>query len=267
VSGDTPPTPAGSLAFDRAAEFYDETRKVSESAIALAVDLLEGELVGRGRVLEIGVGTGLLALPFAARGLPLVGLDLSLPMMRKLVEKSGGFAPVPLVRGDATRLPFRDDAFGGAYARWVLHLIPGWREVVRELCRVARATILIEAGGNAGRWEEMHWRFQEVTGGSMGPVGLDARAGFDELDAAFAAQGATFRALPERVVTVDDPVTVEGFFDRVERRVYSWTWRVSDDDIQRAIAEIRPWAEARWGGLDVPLGTEHPILWRAYDLT
>jgi hypothetical protein len=113
----------------------------------------------------------------------------------------------------------------------------------------------------------MHWRFQEVTGGGMGPVGLDARAGFDELDAAFAAQGATFRALPERVVTVDDPVTVEGFFDRVERRVYSWTWRVSDDDIQRAIAEIRPWAEARWGGLDVPLGTEHPILWRAYDLT
>ena len=62
-------------------------------------------------------------------------------------------------------------------------------------------------------------------------------------------------------------MTVEGFFDRVERRVYSWTWRISDDDIQRAIAEIRPWAEERWGGPDEPLGTEHPILWRAYDLT
>ena len=45
MSGDAPPTPAGSLAFDRAAEFYDETRRVSDSAIALAVDLLEGELV------------------------------------------------------------------------------------------------------------------------------------------------------------------------------------------------------------------------------
>jgi SAM-dependent methyltransferase len=261
-------TPGGSLAFDRAAEYYDETRKVGESVMTQTVDLLEEELSGRGRVLEIGVGTGLLALPVAARGVSLAGVDLSLPMMRKLVEKSGGQAPLPLVRGDATRLPFRDDAFGGAYARWVLHLIPAWREVVGELCRVAGpgATVLIEAGGNSGRWEAMHHRFQEITGGDMGPVGLDVRDGFDDLDEAFAEHGAMFRVLPERILAVDNPVTVEGFLDRVERRIYSWTWRVSDEDIQRAIAEIRPWAEERWGRLDVPLDTEHPMMWRAYDL-
>jgi len=220
-------------------------------------------------VLEIGVGTGLIAIPLAARGLSLAGVDLSLPMMRKLVEKSGGRAPLPLVRGDATRLPFHDSAFGGAYARWVLHLIPAWRDVVGELCRVARpgSRILIEAGGNVGRWEAMHHRFQELTGGDMGPVGLDVRGGFDDLDAAFAEQGATYRSLPERIVAVDDPVSVQGFLDRVERRIYSWTWRVSDEDIERAIAEIRPWAEERWGRLDVPLDTEHPMMWRAYDLT
>jgi SAM-dependent methyltransferase len=261
-------TPGGSLAFDRAAEYYDETRQVGEAAMTQTVVLLEAELSGRGRVLEIGVGTGLLALPWAARGVRLTGVDLSLPMMRKLVEKSGSRAPLPLVRGDATRLPFRDDAFGGAYARWVLHLVPAWRDVVGELCRVARpgSRILIEAGGNIGPWEAMHRRFQEITGGDMGPVGLDVRAGFGELDATFAEHGATFRALPERIVAVDDPVSVQGFLDRVERRVYSWTWRVSDEDIQRAIAEIRPWAEEHWGRLDVPLDTEHPMLWRAYDL-
>ena len=62
-----------SLAFDRAAEYYDETRKVGESVMTRTVDLLEEELAGRGRVLEIGVGTGLIALPLAARGVPLAG--------------------------------------------------------------------------------------------------------------------------------------------------------------------------------------------------
>jgi SAM-dependent methyltransferase len=266
---DDPTALAGaSRAFDRAAAFYDETRWVSESAIDQSVDLLEEELAGRGRVLEIGVGTGLLALPLAARGVPLVGIDLSLPMMRKLVEKSGGRPPLPVVRGDATRLPFGDDIFDGAYARWVLHLIPAWRDAVGELCRVARpgSRILIEAGGNRGRWQELHVRFQTVTGGGMGPVGLDVRDGFDDLDAAFATHGAAFRALAHRVAPVDDPVTAQGFFDMVEHRRYSWTWSISDEEIQRAIAEVRPWVEERWGRLDVPIEPEHTIQWRVYDL-
>jgi SAM-dependent methyltransferase len=259
-------TPRASLDFDRAAEYYDETRAIDEAALADTIDLLAAELGGRGRVLEMGVGTGILALPLAAVGVPLAGLDLSLPMMRKLVEKAGGRAPVSLVRADATRMPFRDGTFGGAYARWVLHLIPAWRDAVGELCRVVGGggTVLIEAGGYTGRWHEMWLRFQEITRGDMATVGLDVRGGFDELDAAFASQGATFRALPLRVVV--DPVTVEEFFDRLERRLYSWTWRISEDDLRRAIAEVRPWAAERWGRLDVPLDPEHPMMWRAYDL-
>ncbi len=262
------PPPGGSLAFDRAAEYYDETRAIGPVAIDRTIDLLEGELTRRGRVLEVGVGTGLLALPLAARGVPVGGVAQSIPMMHKLVDKSGGRSPVLLAQADATRLPFRDDTFGGAYARWVLHLIPGWRDTVTELCRVVRpgSPILIVAGGNQGAWEAMQARLQAITGGDMGPVGLDVRDGYDELDAAFRARGATFRALPERIVAVAEPLTVQGFFHRVERRIYSWTWGVSDEDLRRAVAEVRPWAEARWGSLDAPLDRAHPMRWRAYDL-
>ena len=57
-------------------------------------------------------------------------------MLAKLVEKAGGASPFPLVHGDATRMPFADDAFGGAYLRWVLHLIPDWRDALVEVVRV-----------------------------------------------------------------------------------------------------------------------------------
>lgn len=52
--------------------------------------MLAGELARRGRVLEVGVGTGQIALPLAEAGVPLAGLDVSMPMVAKLVEKARG---------------------------------------------------------------------------------------------------------------------------------------------------------------------------------
>ena len=115
------------MRFDRAVEYYDRTRGLSEDASREMTALLGERAPGEGRILEIGVGTGLVALPLADAGVPMVGLDLSAPMLAKLVEKAGGRAPFPLVVGDATTLPFADDRFGGAVVRHVLHLVPEWR--------------------------------------------------------------------------------------------------------------------------------------------
>ncbi len=257
---------SGPLSFDRAAEYYDETRAIDDEALERTIDLLAGEFAFADRVLEIGVGTGLLALPLAARGVELVGLDVSFPMMRKLVDKSSARPPLALIRGDATRLPLRDGAMSGAYARWVLHLIPAWRDAVAELCRVVRSggSILIEPGGYTGRWHDVWIRFQEIAGDHMGTVGLDVRAGLGELDEAFTEAGAAPRELPPTMVT--DAVTLAEFFDRLRRRRYSWTWNVPDDVLEDAIVEVSEWAEARWGPLDRPLESAHPMIWRAYDL-
>lgn len=105
---------SGSVAFDRAAEFYDQSRAISEEAMARTVTLLSQELAGRGRCLEVGVGTGLVALALHAAGVPLEGIDLSAPMLGRLLHKAGGAPPFPLVRGDATRMPFLDRVFGAA---------------------------------------------------------------------------------------------------------------------------------------------------------
>src|SRR3954470_910305 len=106
----------GSIAFDRAAEFYDRTRAVDEAAMARTVEVVGAEVRDRGRVLEVGVGTGLLALPMHAAGvlgrgagpvLPALpmhaagvdvhGLDLSEPMVAKIAEKAGGAIPFRVV--------------------------------------------------------------------------------------------------------------------------------------------------------------------------
>ncbi len=50
------------------------------------------DLAGDGRALELGVGTGRIALPLAARGVPVHGIDLSRAMVERLRAKPGGDA-------------------------------------------------------------------------------------------------------------------------------------------------------------------------------
>ncbi len=61
---------------------------------------------GGGRVLELGVGTGRLALPLAARGLAVTGVDSSPEMLERLRAKPGGDR-LELVLADMAELPVR----------------------------------------------------------------------------------------------------------------------------------------------------------------
>ena len=191
-------------------------------------------------MLEIGVGTGALAVPLSARGARVVGIDLSDAMMGHIAGKGGG---VSLAAADATRLPFGDRAFAGSYARWVLHLIPAWRSAVAELCRVTRpgGVIAIEPGGFAGRWQVVMERMVEAIGPAAEPVGLSRGREPEALDEAFVDAGA------EPLGVVDIPGHFAGslrsFFDEALARTYSWTWRASDEDLARGVATVRAWAD------------------------
>lgn len=88
------------------AEVYDQWFGSCEEA---AIDLL-AELAGSGRVLELGIGSGLMALPLAARGIDLHGIDLSESMVAKLRAKPGGDA-IPVTLGN-----FADVAVDGEFS-------------------------------------------------------------------------------------------------------------------------------------------------------
>ncbi|MGI8616751.1 MAG: class I SAM-dependent methyltransferase [Actinomycetota bacterium] len=256
---------SGSVPFDRAVEYYDRTRGLSEEASREMTVLLANELRDRGRILEIGVGTGLVALPLAAAGVPLVGLDLSAPMLGKLVEKAGGRAPFPLVVGDATALPFSDDSFGGAVVRHVLHLVPAWREVVGELARVVArgGPVLVSSGQVPETWHELTERFMERVGRPSFGDALDAWE-TGAIQRAFREHGASARSLP--TITERVAQTMGEFLDQMAAGMHSWTWEVDEERRREAVAELRAWAAERWGTLDPPGGRDVAIAWYAYDL-
>ena len=252
------------MRFDRAVEYYDRTRGLSEDASREMTALLANELQGR-RTLEIGVGTGLVALPLAATGVPLAGLDLSAPMLAKLVEKSGGRAPFPLVVGDATTLPFADDGFGAAVVRHVLHLVPAWRQVVEELVRVVApgGLVLVSSGQVPEPWHELTERFMDRVGRPSFAAAFDAWES-GAIQRAFQEHGALGRPLP--TITERVGQTLEDFLDQMEAGMHSWTWEVDEETRREAVAEVRTWALERWGTLDPAWGRDIAIEWFAFDL-
>jgi len=78
---------------ERVAARYDESGEISgmfqPALVDPVVDLLV-ELAGRGRALELGIGTGRIALPLAQRGVPVHGIELSKAMVARLRAKPGG---------------------------------------------------------------------------------------------------------------------------------------------------------------------------------
>jgi SAM-dependent methyltransferase len=99
---------------ERVAARYDESSSemFAPEAVEPAVDFLAG-LAGSGRALELGIGTGRIALPLAGRGVEVHGIDLSNAMVAKLREKPAG-EEIPVAIGDfaTTRL---DGPFSLAY--------------------------------------------------------------------------------------------------------------------------------------------------------
>lgn len=257
---------SGSVRFDRAVGYYDRTRGMTETASRATTELLAAELRDHGLVLEIGVGTGLVSLPLAEAGLPIVGLDISAPMLAKLVEKAGG-RPFPLVVADATVLPLADRVFGAALLRHVLHLISDWERVVAELARVVTrpGTVLVATGDIPPAWREVAYRFTELAGRSSIARGLDIGRDLARLDEAFGSEGAgearNLPAIPDRVRQ-----SLGEFLDQMAEGLHSWTWDVPEDERRAATEETRRWALDRFGGLDPPGAREVTIEWRAYDL-
>jgi len=88
---------------ERVAATYDDSPETfgpgAADAVAGVLGGLAGGRAGGGRALELGIGTGRIALPLARRGVEVHGIDLSRAMVARLRAKPGGDA-IPVTIGD-----------------------------------------------------------------------------------------------------------------------------------------------------------------------
>jgi phosphatidylethanolamine/phosphatidyl-N-methylethanolamine N-methyltransferase len=125
-------------AYRRWAPIYDYTfGRIAREGRRHAVELINE---GDGRVLEVGVGTGL-SLPDFDRRLEIVGIDLSPDMLEKARERVASEAlgnVTGLHEMDAADLKFPNAAFDTVVAMYVMTVVPEPEVVMRELARVTK---------------------------------------------------------------------------------------------------------------------------------
>jgi phosphatidylethanolamine/phosphatidyl-N-methylethanolamine N-methyltransferase len=128
------------VAYRRWAPIYDHTfGRVSTEGRKHAAQVINQSLE-KGRVLEVGVGTGL-ALGDYGRHLEVVGIDLSPDMLDKARERVAN-EHLDHVTGlhemDAGDLQFPDNSFDLVTAMFVMTVVPEPEKVMRELARVTK---------------------------------------------------------------------------------------------------------------------------------
>jgi ubiquinone/menaquinone biosynthesis C-methylase UbiE len=124
--------------FARSALHRDEER------LRRLVDRVAPEPGERG--LDVACGPGIVATALAARGVRMVGADLTMEMLRLAADASDGRGAagdgpgIDRVRAEAGRLPFADSAFDFVVCRNAFHHFLDPAAVVREMARVTRST-------------------------------------------------------------------------------------------------------------------------------
>lgn len=247
---------SNSRSFDRAAHIYDQTRPLLEPIEKYGIPALT-EIIGpNARLLEVGAGTGRMSIPLLERGVDLIGCDLSVPMLKRFQEK---FHAPRIVQADATLLPFPAAQFEAVLTVHVLHLIPAWRETLREFRRV-----LVPGGTylNVRTWDSVgvsvsdqirkFWRgWLAEHGVEAGHVGIRDHAEFlQEMN----SLGATVTEV--EVVRYPDSFNLGEELDHLAARVSSETWDIPADIFDLSINELRLWAEQEFGNLDQEIKDE-----------
>ncbi|MBN1679388.1 MAG: class I SAM-dependent methyltransferase [Anaerolineae bacterium] len=237
-----------SVTFDRAAGYYDETRGfppgVEDHAAALLVEA--GGLTATSRVLDVGTGTGLYALPLARHVGMVAGVDISALMLRRLVTKRQR-EPVFVSQGIAERLPFGADTFDAVVAVHVFHLIPGWQNALHDVARVLAPGGLLLSGVNDAnrRAVDPLWRVWDATVRDSDPVNVGVpRAKY----ATFLEEMGWQPVGEPRVYHYSRTITPYVFIDRLKRRVWSSCWLLDDVTINAGLAALHAFITAE--GID-----------------
>jgi len=242
--------------FDRAAEYYDQTRPSLEPIATMGSQMIIALTGPEAHILDVGTGTGRVSIPLLERGVDLIGCDLSAKMLSRLQEK---FPSARIAQADACLLPFPANSFDAVITAHILHLIPAWQEALREFQRV------LKPGGqylNLKTWEavgaSIRGAVREFWRDWLATQGVDARLpglrGNPEFQEKLQAMGAQLRTV--EVMRYPLRFSLREELSRFESRVYSDAWEIPDPTFDISLKQLRAWVENEYGDLDAPRADE-----------
>jgi len=143
-------------------DWPDRYEKWFTTPIGSLVKRVEWELIldllrpGAGEfILDAGCGTGVFTLDMLSCGARVVGLDLSLAMIRRARQKARN-SRLQVISADLLNLPFPENTFHKAVSITALEFIPDGQEAVKELFRVTRkgGTVVVATLNRLSPWAE-----------------------------------------------------------------------------------------------------------------
>jgi len=262
---------SGSISFDPVADRYDDTRGYSaEVAERIATGLMRvGPVAAGSRLLEIGIGTGRIALPLLRNGVNIAGVDISLLMVERLraklaqqqaAEPERSWGKLTLEMADMTALPFADDSFDAAVGVHVLHLVPEWRKALDETLRVIRSggALLIGQDVHGGSYPhaviQEQWRDIIARLGHP-PITVGA-PGFQAIVDELTRRGLAVTV--ETLTTWEVEQTPRSALQYIASRTWSRTWPAPDDAFAESVRQLTDWVERHYKGrMDTPQNSPH----------
>jgi ubiquinone/menaquinone biosynthesis C-methylase UbiE len=239
------------VCFDRAADVYDATRRPARPEV---IDALADELSDCSSVLELGVGTGRLAVPLMERGFRVVGVDMS----RKMLDQGRGKGLERLVLGDVRRLPFRPKSVDAVLAVHVLHLIENLRDVLTEAAGTARKKLVSIVDRFEPPDQSVTWAYGQAVRGRGAPTAR--RWVQPEVGVAMVVPPRRF----ETLVKYEEQESADAALAALERRLWAITWDVPDDVHNAVVKDLA----RRFGGKTVSQTCNVCLLsWEAADFT
>ena len=215
--------------YDRIADRYEDLRGGQARAEAIA-SAIKPVVFGE-RILDVGVGTGIVGATFERLGFTVFGVDISQAMLAKAQPRLTG--RVACATGE--RLPLRDRTIDTALFVWSLHHIADPVAAVREAARVVRAE---------GRVIAVSARPEPPTD-DIGRIfmGLNGLIGPDAADATDLPTLAGLRTVAAGVVPLEFEQSPEVQAQLIEDRQYAPLWDLDDarwaDVVQPVIDALR----------------------------
>lgn len=252
--------PSFPMSFDRVANCYDATREMPPHAKVAATAGIIGALravAPQPTLIEVGIGTGRMAVPLAEAGVRVAGVDVAVAMLARLRAKRPDIA---VAIANATHLPFSEGTFDGALLVHILHLLPDAVAALRAATDVVRpGGILLYGRTNYAESprRQLIARAREV---AQELAGIDLGSGdwHRAANHAFAehARDIGARVSESTLARWRERGTGREYLAALSGRVYSSTWSIPEAVMPELLRRLTPWAEAFLGDLDRPIETE-----------